>query len=74
MTFSVWLTIAPLLMLLSLGPGPNNFTAMHNGIQVGATKAVIAVVGRNLAFGVLMLVSALGLGRLLPLPCFGLVL
>jgi len=65
MTFSVWLTIAPLLMLLSLGPGPNNFTAMHNGIQVGATKAVIAVVGRNLAFGVLMLVSALGLGAII---------
>lgn len=65
MTFSVWLTIAPLLMLLSLGPGPNNFTAMHNGIQVGATKAVIAVAGRNLAFGVLMLVSALGLGAII---------
>ncbi|ETI58435.1 LysE family translocator [Marinomonas profundimaris] len=65
MTFSVWLTIAPLLMLLSLGPGPNNFTAMHNGIQVGATKAVIAVVGRNLAFCVLMLVSALGLGAII---------
>ncbi|REG81289.1 threonine/homoserine/homoserine lactone efflux protein [Marinomonas pollencensis] len=65
MTFSVWLAMAPLLMLLSLGPGPNNFTAMHNGIQVGARKAVIAVVGRNLAFSILMLVSALGLGAII---------
>tara|TARA_R110001606_G_scaffold79650_1_gene183866 strand:+ start:274 stop:909 length:636 start_codon:yes stop_codon:yes gene_type:complete len=65
MTFSVWLATAPLLMLLSLGPGPNNFTAMHNGIQVGATKAVIAVVGRNLAFSILMLISALGLGAII---------
>ena len=65
MTFSVWLATAPLLMLLSLGPGPNNFTSMHNGIQVGATKAVIAVVGRNLAFSILMVVSALGLGAII---------
>jgi threonine/homoserine/homoserine lactone efflux protein len=65
MTFSVWLATAPLLMLLSLGPGPNNFLAMHNGIQVGTTKAVIAVVGRNFAFGLLMLVSALGLGAII---------
>lgn len=65
MTFSVWLATAPLLMLLSLGPGPNNFTSMHNGIQVGATKAVIAVIGRNLAFSILMVVSALGLGAII---------
>ncbi|MEL0614624.1 LysE family translocator [Marinomonas arenicola] len=70
MTFSVWLTMAPLLMLLSLGPGPNNFTAMHNGIQVGARKAVIAVVGRNLAFSILMLVSALGLGAVIVSSAF----
>jgi threonine/homoserine/homoserine lactone efflux protein len=62
--------MAPLLMLLSLGPGPNNFTAMHNGIQVGARKAVIAVVGRNLAFSILMLVSALGLGAVIVSSAF----
>ena len=70
MTFSVWLTIAPLLMLLSLGPGPNNFTAMHNGIQVGARKALIAVIGRNVAFSILMLVSALGLGAIIVSSAF----
>ena len=70
MTFSVWLATAPLLMLLSLGPGPNNFTSMHNGIQVGATKAVIAVIGRNLAFSILMVVSALGLGAIIVFSTF----
>ncbi|MEO9273903.1 LysE family translocator [Marinomonas sp. 5E14-1] len=70
MTFSVWLAVAPLLMLLSLGPGPNNFLAMHNGIQVGAEKAVTAVVGRNLAFSILMLVSALGLGAIIVASAF----
>lgn len=65
MTFSVWLATAPLLMLLSLGPGPNNFTAMNNGIQSGARNAVIAVVGRNLAFSILMTISALGLGAVI---------
>jgi len=70
MTFSMWLAMAPLLMLLSLGPGPNNFTAMHNGIQVGATKAVIAVVGRNVAFSILMLISALGLGAIIVSSAF----
>jgi len=64
-TLSLWLTIAPLIMLLSLGPGPNNFTAMHNGMQFGAVPAVIAVFGRNLAFSILMLVSALGLGAII---------
>lgn len=70
MTFSVWVTIAPLLMLLSLGPGPNNFLAMHNGIQVGPAKAVTAVVGRNLAFSILMLISALGLGAVIVASAF----
>ncbi|MEP3349006.1 MAG: LysE family translocator [Marinomonas sp.] len=70
MTFSVWLAVAPLLMLLSLGPGPNNFLAMHNGMQVGTAKAVTAVVGRNLAFGILMLVSAFGLGAVIVASAF----
>jgi threonine/homoserine/homoserine lactone efflux protein len=70
MTFSVWLAIVPLFMLLSLGPGPNNFLAMHNGIQMGPAKAVIAVVGRNLAFGILILVSALGLGAIIVSSAF----
>lgn len=65
MALQFWLTVAPILLLLSFGPGPNNFTAMYNGIRVGAPAAVIAVIGRNVAFTILMVVSALGLGAVI---------
>ncbi|CUB03145.1 LysE family translocator [Marinomonas fungiae] len=65
MALEFWLTIAPILLLLSFGPGPNNFTSMYNGIRVGAMSAVIAVIGRNIAFIILMIISALGLGAVI---------
>lgn len=65
MTFIDWLTIAPIFMLLSLGPGPNNFMAMSNGINQGPVAALVGTIGRNFAFGLLMLVSALGLGAVI---------
>ena len=65
MTFVDWLTIAPIFMLLSLGPGPNNFMAMSNGINQGPVAALVGTIGRNFAFGLLMLVSALGLGAVI---------
>lgn len=65
MALEFWLTIAPILLLLSFGPGPNNFTAMYNGIRVGAMSAVVAVIGRNIAFTILMVISALGLGAVI---------
>ncbi|MBM6551356.1 LysE family translocator [Marinomonas ostreistagni] len=70
MSLQLWLTVAPILLLLSFGPGPNNFTAMYNGIRAGTWAAVIAVVGRNLAFAILMLVSALGLGAIVVSSAF----
>ena len=70
MALELWLAVAPILLLLSFGPGPNNFTAMYNGIRVGAGSAVVAVVGRNIAFGLLMLVSALGLGAIIVSSAF----
>jgi homoserine/homoserine lactone efflux protein len=65
MALQLWLATAPILLLLSFGPGPNNFTAMYNGIRAGAWAALIAVIGRNIAFGILMLISALGLGAVI---------
>lgn len=65
MALQLWLAVAPILLLLSFGPGPNNFTAMYNGIRAGTSAAVIAVIGRNFAFSILMLVSALGLGAII---------
>lgn len=65
MSFIDWLTIVPIFMLLSLGPGPNNFMAMSNGINQGPVAALIGTIGRNFAFALLMLVSALGLGAVI---------
>lgn len=65
MSWNLWVTMVPFLFLLALSPGPNNFTAMYNGIQTGPTSSVIAAIGRNAAFAILMLVSALGLGAII---------
>jgi len=65
MAFVDWLTIAPIFLLLSLGPGPNNFMAMSNGINQGPMAALVGTIGRNFAFAILMLVSALGLGAVI---------
>lgn len=65
MALQLWLAIAPVLLLLSFSPGPNNFTAMYNGIRAGVLAALLAVVGRNIAFGILMLISVLGLGAVI---------
>lgn len=70
MSLQLWLTVAPILLLLSFGPGPNNFTAMYNGIQAGTWAAVVAVIGRNVAFAMLMVVSALGLGAVIVSSAF----
>lgn len=64
MSLEIWLATAPILLLISFGPGPNNFTAMYNGIRAGVGAALIGVIGRNIAFSILMLISALGLGAI----------
>jgi homoserine/homoserine lactone efflux protein len=70
MDWQIWFVTAPFLLLLALSPGPNNFTAMYNGMQVGPQKAIIAVFGRNVAFVILMTVSALGLGAVIVTSAF----
>lgn len=65
MSWSLWLTLFPVLLLLALSPGPNNFTAMHNGIHAGAGSAAIGAIGRNAAFAILMTISAMGLGAII---------
>lgn len=70
MDWQIGFVTAPFLLLLALSPGPNNFTAMYNGMQVGPQKAIIAVLGRNVAFVILMTVSALGLGAVIVTSAF----
>ncbi len=65
MTFMDALLFLPVAQLLALGPGPNNFMAMRNGIQSGLATAVIATTGRVLAFAILITITAIGLGTML---------
>jgi homoserine/homoserine lactone efflux protein len=59
------LAFAPLAVLISLTPGPNNFCALNNGMRVGVTKALWATWGRVAAFAIFLAVSAVGLGAML---------
>ncbi|ADZ92230.1 LysE family translocator [Marinomonas mediterranea] len=70
MSFSVWLALVPFLTLLALTPGPNNVTSMYNGIYQGVLPATIGATGRNLAFVILMSVSAVGLGAVIVSSAF----
>lgn len=65
MSWQLWIVTFPFLFLLALSPGPNNFTALYNGIHSGPIEAVFAALGRNVAFAILMLISALGLGAVI---------
>lgn len=65
MTLLDALLFLPIAQLLALGPGPNNFMAMRNGIQCGLATAIIATTGRVLAFAILITVTAIGLGTML---------
>lgn len=65
MTLLDALLFLPVAQLLALGPGPNNFMAMRNGIQYGLTTAVAATTGRVLAFALLITITAIGLGTML---------
>ena len=59
------LAFAPLAVLISLTPGPNNFCALNNGMRAGVAKALWATWGRVAAFAIFLTVSAVGLGAML---------
>ncbi|GAB2481837.1 LysE family translocator [Comamonas humi] len=59
------LAFAPLAVLISLTPGPNNFCALNNGMRAGVVKALWATFGRVAAFAIFLTVSAVGLGAML---------
>lgn len=65
MTFMDALLFLPVAQLLALGPGPNNFMSMRNGITSGFTTTVLATTGRVLAFAILITITAIGLGTML---------
>jgi len=65
MTLMDAVLFAPVALLISLMPGPNNFCALNNGIRRGVGSAVLATSGRVVAFAIFLSISAIGLGAML---------
>lgn len=55
----------PAAVVIALSPGPNNLLAFANGSRQGATLATIALLGRCLAFVLMIGMVIVGLGALL---------
>jgi threonine/homoserine/homoserine lactone efflux protein len=64
MQLDLWFFI-PTCFALNMSPGPNNLLAMNNATQQGARVAFVAGMGRQLAFALMMALTALGLASVL---------
>lgn len=62
MQLDSYLAFISIITLLLLSPGPSVLLAIKNGVNYGSKKAIFAILGNVLAFQVLILLSALGLG------------
>lgn len=56
---------APVAVAIALTPGPNNFCSLNNGIRAGVGRAMVATIGRVVAFEIFLTISAVGLGAML---------
>jgi len=65
MSAQTWLLFLPAAFLMSMAPGPNNLLGLSNGLRFGVSRAMIAVTGRLIAFAVMILLTAIGLGAVL---------
>lgn len=65
MSLTALLFFLPACFALNLAPGPNNLLSVHNAACYGFRKAFMAGLGREAAFSILIVLSALGLAALL---------
>jgi|TARA_R110001583_G_scaffold32107_5_gene109904 threonine/homoserine/homoserine lactone efflux protein len=65
MSFDTWLVFAGAAFVLSMAPGPNNLMAMFNGARHGVWASATGGIGRLLAFTLMIIVAATGLGVVL---------
>ena len=65
MTLDAWFVFVAAAVLLCLSPGANNLLALTNGLRYGVLPSLAAVIGRLVAFALMIAVTALGLGALL---------
>lgn len=62
---SWWFLFVPACFALNAAPGPNNVTAFVNGARLPVGAALLASLGRQPAFALLIAVTAVGLGAAL---------
>lgn len=60
-----WLLFLPACFALNAAPGPNNVTAFVNGARLPFGLALLASLGRQPAFALLIVITAVGLGAAL---------
>ena len=65
MSLDLWLLFVPAAFAINVLPGPNNMLAMTNGLRYGLLYAMMGGLGRLLAFVILIVLTATGLGAIL---------
>lgn len=65
MTASSLLLFLPACFALNMAFGPNNLLSMTVGAKQGVSTALVAAMGRLVAFAIMIVVAALGMGTLL---------
>ena len=65
MTLATYLLFLPACFALNMAFGPNNLLSVGNGARWGVGPAVVAALGRLLAFALMITVAGVGMGALL---------
>ena len=65
MTLATYLLFLPACFALNMAFGPNNLLSVNNGARWGVRPAVVAALGRLLAFALMIAVAGIGMGALL---------
>ena len=65
MGIELYLSFVAITTVLLLSPGPSVLLSINNGVKYGATLASVGVMGNVIAFQILMVLSATGLGAIL---------
>lgn len=64
---SVWLSMAAFALASSISPGPVNIIALSSGVQFGLRASLRHVTGATLGFTLLLVLTGLGLHKILQL-------
>ncbi len=65
MALTTWLLFVPACFAINMAPGPNNLLSVSNAARFGLAQTLLGGLGRLLAFAVMIIVTALGLGAVL---------